>query len=303
MSAFLLLLLCLGLGLALSRSSLFPPNAPITLNNWLLNIALPAVVLERIPQLQFDHTLMVPILAPWLVIVGAAVLIPMVGRALGWERGVIGALVLTCGLGNTSFIGLPLIGVLMGPTAIGPALIADQLGTFIALSTAGIAIAGYYAGGQPRAREIVLRVLRFPPFLALILAFVVRAGGGWPPAILPTLEPVLLQLGATLTPIALFSVGLQFRLGALREYLGPLLGGLSWKLLLAPLMVLILARSFGISGQATTVGILQAAMAPMISAGILAQQHGLAPRLATLVVSLGTLASLISVPLFWIALR
>jgi len=182
-------------------------------------------------------------------------------------------------------------------------LIADQLGTFIALSTAGIAIAGYYAGGQPRAREIVLRVLRFPPFLALILAFVVRAAGGWPPAILPTLEPVLLQLGATLTPIALFSVGLQFRLGALREYLGPLLGGLSWKLLLAPLMVLILARSFGISGQATTVGILQAAMAPMISAGILAQQHGLAPRLATLVVSLGTLASLISVPLFWIALR
>ena len=43
---------------------------------------------------------------------------------------------------------------------------------------------------------------------------------------------------------------------------------------------------------------LQAATAPMISAGILAQQSGLAPKLANTVVGIGIVLSLATVPLW-----
>jgi predicted permease len=54
----------------------------------------------------------------------------------------------------------------------------------------------------------------------------------------------------------------------------------------------------GISGLMLTIGVLQAAMAPMISAAILADQHNLEPPLANTILGIGILLSLVSVPLW-----
>jgi malate permease and related proteins len=51
------------------------------------------------------------------------------------------------------------------------------------------------------------------------------------------------------------------------------------------------------------VAVLQCAMAPMITAGMLAEQHGLDPPLANTVVGIGILTSLATVPLWNFALR
>jgi malate permease and related proteins len=45
-----------------------------------------------------------------------------------------------------------------------------------------------------------------------------------------------------------------------------------------------------------SIGVLQAAMAPMISAAILADQHRLEPQLANTVLGAGILLSLLTVP-------
>lgn len=294
MNAYLLLLACMGLGLVSARYWHMPDNAPAVLNAWVMRIALPALILVQIPRLTPGLDMLLPALGPWWLAVGSLVLIPLLGRMLGWTRGTVGCMILTCGMGNTSFIGLPLIMALRGDEAIGAAVIADQLGSFLALSLIGGVVVTVYAGQRPQLSDILGKLLRFPPFCALPVAGLVLAAGGWPPAV----DALLSRLADTLTPVTLFVVGLQFRAGDIRHHGRELILGLGWKMGLAPAGVVLAIWLWGDDSLAGKVTVLQTAMAPMITSGILAQQSGLAPRLANTMVSVGTLVSLVSVPLW-----
>jgi len=246
-----------------------------------------------IPKVTFDAQLWFPVVAMWIVFFGSWLSFALLGRWLGWSRARVGALTLVCGLGNTSFMGYPLMQAMHGKEGLALGVVADQLGCFPLLASAGIVVASLYAGREPQPRTIAKRILTFPAFVALVLGVIVGWLGGWPPLVEGVLEP----LGATLTPLALFSVGLQFKFH-LGERQAVALGlGLGWKLVLAPLLCLALGVATGVSGLVLTVGVLQAAMAPMISAAILADEYGLEPPLANTVLGAGILLSLLTVPL------
>ncbi len=292
MGALWLVVVCLGAGMLTARLR-HPEGLAHGLNWWVLNIALPALVLVKVVQLEWSPMVLFPALALWLVFLGSCMLMTALGRWYGWSRGQTGALMLTAGLGNTSFVGFPLIESLRGSAALGPAVIADQLGSFLVLSTGGLIVAALYSGQRPQASALALRILRFPAFIALLLALALQPLGPLP----EMMDEVLLRLGQTLTPLALFSVGLQLRLRAPRTDAAAMVWGLGWKLVAAPLLVLGLALGLGLNGEMIDITVLQAGMAPMVSAGILAQQHGLAPALASRMVGIGVLLSLLTVPL------
>src|SRR3546814_11951237 len=105
----------------------------------------------------------------------------MLGRRLQWSRSRIGALTLVAGLGNTSFVGYPLIEALRGQEGLAYAVIADQGGCFIALAVGGVIVASIYSGQQPHPALIARRVLLFPAFIALVGGLVIGELGGWPP--------------------------------------------------------------------------------------------------------------------------
>jgi len=293
MSALLILFVCLALGILCRRYANLPEGMVPGINWWVLNVALPALVLALVPHVTVDAHLWFPVVGMYVTFFGAWALFALLGRVLGWSAQRIGCLTLVSGLGNTSFMGYPLMEALHGKPGLSIAVIADQLGCFPLLAAGGIVVASIYSGKGASVPTIVRRVLTFPAFLALLVGIVVSVSGGWPSAI----EKVLLPVGQTLTPLALFSVGLQFKLHLRREEAGPLAASLGWKLLLAPLIVLSIGLAVGVSGLILTVGVLQAAMAPMISAAILADQHGLEPRLANTVLGAGILLSLVTIPL------
>lgn len=298
MGAFALLLACLGGGALLARLRPVPPRVQAGVDHWVLNVALPAMVLRAIPALRPAQDLLFAALVPWLVIAGAWALFPWLGRRLGWPRPLVGCLILSCGFGNTAFLGLPMIAALRGEAALPVAVFADQAGSFLALSTIGLATAAAFAGDRLPARAIVWRVLRFPPFLGLLLAIGVGATGGWPPTVLPVLD----ALAATLAPVALFSVGLRFRLRAVAGRGLAVSLGLAWKLLLAPALCLALGAALGVEPAIRDVAVLQAAMAPMITAGILAMRHDLEAPLAAAILSAGILLSFVTVPVWHLLL-
>ncbi|WP_273453509.1 AEC family transporter [Nevskia ramosa] len=295
MSAILLLALCLGIGLAMARDQRLPPGAPQALNFWIVNVALPALILVEIPKLHFSRELLFPAIAPWFVFFGAIAVFSYTGRRRNWSRGTTGAMILTCGLGNTAYMGLAMIEALRGPELVGAAVIADQFGSFTMLSIGGVIVAAYFSGAQPTAAQIVRRVFGFTPFLALVVALVLWPLGGLP----DILQTVLTRIGQTLTPLALFSVGLQLKFRGIGEQRLTLLGGLGWKMLFAPLFVFGAALLLGLDINApnAVAGILQCAMPPMVTAGILAEQYKLNPSLANLVIGIGTVLSLITLPL------
>ena len=294
MSALLLLGLCMALGALTARLRADAAQWVPGLNGFVLNIAFPALVLELIPRLTLTTDLWFPVMAMWGTALGAVVVMLLAGRLLGWSRNTTGALALVAGFGNTSFTGIPLIEALRGKGHLGAAILADQAGSFLALSTVGLVVAAYFAGSSTQLSAVTQRVLRFPPFIAMIVGFGVGQLGGWPEAV----ETLLHRLGLTIAPLALFAVGLQFAPRDLKTHAVPMGVALGWKLVLAPLLVWLTGFAAGASGVPYQVGVLQASTAPMISAGILAQQSGLAPQLANTVVGVGIVLSLVTVPLW-----
>ena len=289
---------CLLLGALARRSARFPAQTPAALNAFVLNVALPALVLRVVHGLHISPPLLAAAAAPWAVFGGAFLLVRAVGPRLGLSRESQAALVLTAGLGNTSFVGLPMAEALLGPAGVEVAVVVDQLGSFLVLATLASWLAareGTHAGAS--ARDVLLRVLTFPSFLALLLALGTR-GLDYP----AWLELVLERLGALLTPLALFSVGFSLRLSGLSAHRRALALGLGYKMLLAPLAVgllfLWLPPGPPVLAHAT---VLQVATAPMVSAGLLAAEHRLDPELATRMVGVGLPLSLLSAPaLLWL---
>lgn len=293
MSALLLLVACLVFGALVARIGRPPPTLSQGLNWWVINVAFAALVVHLIPTLQFDWGYWFLVAALWVVFGGAWIVFALLGRALHWSRARIGAMTLGCGLGNTAFIGFPMIEALHGREGVKLALVADQLGTFIALAVGGTLVAAVYSGRNHTAGQVARQVLLFPPFVALVIGVVAGLLGGWP----KPLDAVFDRLGATLAPIALFSVGLQFRLQFRHGQATALVLALCWKLVLAPLVVWLGGLAIGVSTPILTIAVLQAAMGPMISATILAEQHDLEPQLANTVLGIGIVLSLVTVPL------
>lgn len=291
MANIAVVVMALILGLLLQRARRFPDNAATSLNLYVIYIALPALVLAEIPKLTLNHDALLTIVCAWLVMAVTALLTWLTARLLGWSREVTGAMLLLVPLGNTGFVGIPLIEAHLGASAIPYAILYDQFGTFIALNTLGIAIAGYYSSSVTSVASIVRNIAIFPPFIALVLAFASSAFFTYP----DWLAAALSRISSTLVPVVMVAVGLQWRFALRREHLAPLLLGLFYILLLSPAFIWVLFWVLGIEGLAAQVIVLEAAMPAMISAGVLATSHHLAPRLASAMVGYSLLIGLLTV--------
>jgi predicted permease len=293
MSSILLLIVCFALGVLVARAAHPARVFAQSLNWWVINVALTALVLQLIPTIELHIDLWFLPASMWFVFVGAWAFFEAIGRRRGWSRARIGALTLVCGLGNTSFIGFPLIEMLRGQEGLKLAVVADQAGCFLALAIGGTIVAAMYSGKRVTPRTIVRKVVLFPPFIGLIAGIVAGVIGAWPSFV----DDVLGRISATLVPLALFSVGLQFRVRVDRNQLHAMAAALAWKLLLAPLLVYAGGAALNVDGKLLTIGVLESAMAPMISAAILASDHDLEPDLANAVLGVGILLSFVTVPI------
>ena len=222
-------------------------------------------------------------------------------RRLAWRKETVGATVLVCGLGNTSFVGIPVLDALYGKEAIPLGLLIRQAGNYLIISTLGIVVAAYFAASTEKLDwgAVGLKVVTFPPFVGMVLAIV----------LLPVEFPLglgiaLKRLADTVTPLALLSVGMQISLRQTDSLRVPLTLGLGYKLVVVPLLV---AGTYLLSGarlgMEEMVVISEAAMGPSIGTSIVAAQYGLQPRLVALMVGLGIPLSMALAPMWYYVLR
>ena len=299
MNNIILLILCFISGLLLRRAKLMPDNAPATLNSFIIHISVPALTLLYIHDLKLSGNIALVMAMAWLCFFMAAGFFWLIGNFFGFSRGTVGALILTGGLGNTAFFGLPMIEAYYGHQGMATGILIDQTGSFMVLSTLAIVVAGIYSSGRPTVASVLGKILRFPPFIALLVALLLL-----PMEYPEWLNAVLRRLGDTLAPLALLSVGLQLRLGHLRGKCCLLILGLGYKLLLAPLVLYVLyVQALGAGGLAIQITLFEAAMPPMIAASIIAQEHDLDPELSTLMVAVGLPLSFLTLTGWWWVLQ
>ena len=297
--AFALALAMLALGMLFARLRALPEGAADTLNLVVLYVCLPAAILVYVPRLRFDPALLGLVAVPWLLAAAAWLLLRLLAPRMRLRRDELGVLLLCTMLGNTSYIGYPMIEALLGAQALPYAVVYDQFGTFVMLSTLGLVLLARYGGDEsPTARAIVLRIVRFPPVWALVLGLTLMPED--PPA---WIAAALAQLAGVMLMLVMLAVGLTIQLRLPRDEVAPLALGLALKLVVLPALALGLAFAFGLRGEMRQVAVLESAMPTMVTAAALAISHRMAPRLAAALVGYGIVLSLATLPAWHFVLQ
>jgi len=295
MENFILIVLALGIGYGFNRLHIFPEESANILNKFVIFISLPAMILLQIPKLTLSMDILIPVIIAWVVMTVTAILTFFISKRLHFTKEVTGALMLVAVLTNSSFLGIPVINAYLGDEALPFILVYDQMGTFLALATYGIFVAAYYSNqSEINVQIMAVKILTFPPLVSLIIALFF-IGTPFP----ETISKVLLMLGNTIVPIALVAVGLQLQLKLPGHEIQPFALALFIKLMIAPLIALAIVAMAGWTNLAASVSVMEAGMAPMITAGAMASLSGLAPRLSSAIVGYGILLSFFSTALLF----
>lgn len=280
----------------MQRITAFPKNGHLALNQFVIYIALPSLALYYIPKISISANLLYPLGIAWIGFLLSFAFFYTIGKTLRWPNRLIGCLAITAGLGNTSFIGFPIIQALYGDEGLKTAIIVDQPGSFVVMATLGIITAGIFSKGDPKASDIVKKIIFFPPFIAFAVACLMN--------VLKVdfnehFQTVFQKLGATVTPVALVAVGLQLKIDKDSQHWKFLRLGLLFKLIITPAIFLLFYKVIlGGKGIAVDVSIMESAMAPMITGAILASNYGLKPKLSSMMVGIGIPLSFLTLA-FW----
>jgi predicted permease len=286
-------LLCIGI--VLRYLELFPSETDKSLNLYVIYIALPALILQQVPRLDFNGSIMAPLIMPWLVVVFSGAMVLLVCRLLRWSRETTGALLLMVPLGNTSFLGIPMVERFFGTSGIPYAVLYDQFGSFLALCSYGTLILALYgSGGGGGFWPVLKKIILFPPFIALVAALFLRdtAFPGW-------VHALLAMAAKSMVPVVMVAIGFQMRLLLPKDELAPLAVGLLLRLLVTPVVFLYGCRLLDLTGPAVKVSLLETAMPSMVIAGALASIAGLKPGLSSAMAAYGILAAFFTLPLVY----
>jgi len=284
------------LGYLARKSGKFPAHTGIGLNLYVIYIALPALVLKLAPGLKLNANTLFLALIPWLGLGLGFGLVWILAKFFSWDREIKGALLLMVGLGNTAFLGLPMVSHFFGAKGLAYALIYDQIGSFLSLVIYGTLILSLYGTSkhQVSLRELLQKILFFPAFICLLIGFFV------PVRIFPSWWQTLVRMTAnSLVPVVMFAIGFEFRLILPKKDVLPCFVGLALKMLVIPLIFLGLIKTLHLNTLPLKVAIFELSMPPMVAAGALAAAAQFKTELTSFMVGFGIVLSFITLPFIY----
>ena len=298
MANLILLFVCLLLGMILQRLKGFPKEAYLVLNSFIIYVCLPALTLLYTTEINFERSQILPILMPYVLFGFAFIFFKIIAPILQFDRSTTGALTLTAGISSISFVGFPVFELLFGKEGLQMGVLMSQAGSFVVCGTLGIFTASYYSSSEVSAQKIVRDIFQFPPFLAFCMAIFLN--------ILNFHFPIwgvdiLQKMGSPFSILALTSIGLQISFKKEDLQLKPLMYGLLYKLLIAPMLIFVLyiviMGEHSFLGKISVVG---AALGSMNTATIIAINYGLNPKLASQMVGISIPFSFLNVVIWYI---
>ncbi len=289
--ALILVVLLLASGYLARRFGHFPEQGSDAFNRFVIYLCVPAVILRVVPELEMRWDLLTLAVIPWALAAIAFVVSRTLSRVFHFDRQTETAFFVCTALGNTSFLGFPLCSALLGPDALPLATVYDQLGSFLLLCLLlPFVIARASGGDSPPLTTLLRRIVGFPPFIALVLAFLPLPRPAW-------WLTVLEDLSRALVPTAMFAVGLRLRVTPPKE-MAAFVSGLVVKLGFLPLCAYVLARLLDAPPAILQVAVVESAMPAMISAGAIVMAAGFAVELVAALVGWGIVVGIVVIPLW-----
>ncbi|MBD3665619.1 AEC family transporter [Sulfitobacter aestuariivivens] len=198
-------------------------------------------------------------------------------------------------IGNTGFLGIPMLTLLLGADAIGPMMLALAVDLIVFSSLITILITGSREGAVTlRAfRTVGLGLIKNPMIVAMVLGFT------WSGLAIPIPVPMnefLAILGGAATPGALFAIGASLATKSAERM--QIAGWLSFcKLVLHPVLVGFAMMIFYVDSYKSGVLIATAALPVAGNVYILAQHYGVAPQRVSAAILVSTALSIVTVSL------
>ncbi|MCT1529780.1 AEC family transporter [Sphingobacterium daejeonense] len=283
MSNFILIIFCLSAGIISRKFNWVAKDGFKALNAWVLYFGLPAISFNFLPKLQWDNSLLFTMLGPIIVLSGSILFFYILEKVTKISKRTSHTLMLIAGLSNTSFVGFPLITAYFGVEALPIGIVSDQM-TFFLLSTVGVIVA--MKGSLKKNKKvdflfILKRVFTFPPLIGCLLAL------SLPRIIdLSSLDEFFRILGSTVSPIALFSIGLQLNFAIVKTEVPNIIYALLYKLIIAPGIVALIAIWLGLNGEIPQVSMFEMAMPSLVATSIILSQFKLNSKVGNSVIGL-----------------
>ncbi|QFT58461.1 putative transporter YfdV [Sulfitobacter sp. THAF37] len=287
----------IGVGFWAGRSKFFSAEATAYLTKFVFYFALSAMLFRFSANLSlaevWDTRLVVAYLWGTSFVYGVATL---VGFLRGLDVPTTAIEAQCAAIGNTGFLGIPMLTLLLGAEAIGPMLLALTIDLVVFSSLIVILITGARGGLKPleTLKPIGLGLLRNPMIVAIVMGFV-WSGLGIP--IPAPMNDFLAILGGAATPGALFAIGASLALT--RPDKLHIAGWLSFcKLVLHPLFVGFAALFlFGVDPFKAGVLIAVSALPVAGNVFMLAQHYNVAAIRASTAILISTALSILTVSL------
>ncbi len=269
------------LAMFLRRAGLVREKHVAMLVRYVIVVSLPCLTLAAIGALDLHKAHFDIALIAWMVMICGAALSFCIGRMAGLGDKRLRSFMLASTFPNTGFLGYPFAYSLFGATGLSYAVIYDQIGMFPLFISLGFLIAG--------GKESLPGALRFPPLIALIAALALNLAG-IPPS--GHVAAILGGIGWTTLPLTIFIIGFKVRLGRGRD-----MKAVTWCLVLRmfvlPALLLLILHLLGRSGLPYKVALMESAMPPALTTGVLALQFRLDEELAVSCIGLGTLVGMV----------
>jgi hypothetical protein len=289
----------IGVGVALRRCHWIEGAAETSLLKLVVYVCMPCLVFDTVvgnPTLRDPGNLLFPPLAGFLTTAAGFGVAYLVGRRIRLEsQSAVRTFALSAGIGNYSYLPLPIVGALWGEHAQGVVLV-HNLGVDTALWSVGLVV---LTGASPHGgwKRLVT------PMLVTLLVSVGINLSGLGPHVPAFLTGMAHSLGVCAVPLGLLMTGVN-----LADYLDePMkllhrnvaIGACAVRLGIMPVLMLCLARWLPCSDDLKRVLVVQAAMPTAVFPIILSKYFGGQPLTAVQVVLSTTAVGLITCP-FWI---
>lgn len=281
-----------GVGALLRATGLLRAEDARPLNTVIIYVGLPAFIFKAVHGAAIVPGMARVVAIAWIVFATTAAVAWVATRMLRLRPRVAGAFILVSALGNTGYIGYPLVQSLLGEKALAEAVFYDIFGTVFALVLVGLFVAERFGHGEGAPVNPLRELLTFPAVIALAVALATRT--------LAVPEPVshgLELLASIVAPLIMMSVGLSLRPRSLGENRRALVGAALLRLVFAPLVALS-AGALLAGGDATLrVAVMEAGMPSMMLTLIVGERFGLDTEFIASAIFVTTVLSALTLPL------
>ena len=282
----------LASGYLAKRTKVIPQNQLIIFIDFVLVFAMPALIFDKVYHVNIDFHLFSVIACGLGSNIVAMLLAYGLGRLLGFSKATTASMALLARFGNTLFMGLPVLQGILGDDIANEVILYDQMVTCVPIAFLGPFILSYAAPSNVSLIANVFKIMKFPPFLALVAGLLAKS------VEIPDFlfAPLRLFSGAVV-PVALFAVGLGLGFNTVRSSYKSTALVVFLRMVVAPCFFVAFAWVFGIEfSPSYMVGLIETAMPPMVLASAMILKAKLDSNLAISAIAIGMCFTFVVIP-------